>query len=371
MEVSETEEKIPIAPTRNVNRIKGQMYMFGDERRIWNGKRWHCEHNLYRDRCIKCGGSSICEHEKRRYDCVKCGGSGICEHEKRRSQCVECDGTNICEHKKSRFQCIECDGSSMCEHKTQRAHCILCNGTSICRHKIRRAVCIECGGTDICEHEIPRYRCVECEGPGICEHKIPRANCNSCDQIKNPQHWCKTCLSVDVRKSNYRPYCHTCYCRLFSVDKIPKRYRMKEHHWRDALRAVPSLKNVSMVFDKRVNGGCSRRRPDLRIECFTHTLIGENDENRHDRTQCEHKRMMQLFQDLGNRPLVMIRFNPDSYTQNNEKFKGCFIPSENGLVVNKKEWARRMAILIPIIEKYVSEIPKQEITVVYLFYSDK
>jgi hypothetical protein len=118
-----------------------------------------------------------------------------------------------------------------------------------------------------------------------------------------------------------------------------------------------------------VDNGCSGRRPDIRAELFTHSIIIECDENQHNSTQCEEKRMMELFQDLGNRPLVMIRFNPDSYSKDDEKFEGCFTPSENGLVLNEKEWRKRIEELIPIVKKYILEVPSKEITVEYLFYS--
>jgi hypothetical protein len=134
---------------------------------------------------------------------------------------------------------------------------------------------------------------------------------------------------------------------------------------RDEIKSISELENVELVFDKTVDNGCSKRRPDVRIECLTHTIIIECDENEHRNTQCEEKRMMQLFQDLGNRPLVMIRFNPDGYSEDDEKFQGCFTPSEKGLVINKKEWKKRIEVLIPIIKKYISNPPEKELTIKY------
>ena len=186
----EERKNILIAPARKACRVKGQMYMLKNERRIWSGTRWHCEHDKYRSLCIKC------------------------------------DGASICEHKQSRTGCVKCEGSSICKHKTRRNQCVKCGGSSICEHKIRRTRCVECKGSGICEHEIPRDRCVKCGGSGICKHKIRRDMCNSCDQHKHPQNWCKNCLSINVRGSSYYPYCHRCYCILYSTDKIPKRYRM-------------------------------------------------------------------------------------------------------------------------------------------------
>ena len=112
---------------------------------------------------------------------------------------------------------------------------------------------------------------------------------------------------------------------------VPRKYMMKEHHLRKELQII--FPNIKMIFNNKINNGCSNRRPDVRIECLTHTVIIECDENQHKYTSCEDKRMMELFQDLGSRPLVMIRFNPDQYGDT----KGCFKYTKAGsLSINKK-----------------------------------
>ena len=78
------------------------------------------------------------------------------------------------------------------------------------------------------------------------------------------------------------------------------------------------FQDQDMTFDKQTSG-CSRRRPDVYIDKFTHIVITECDENQHKDTSCENKRMMELFQDFGNRPIVYIRFNPDSYVNKDNK----------------------------------------------------
>jgi hypothetical protein len=93
----------------------------------------------------------------------------------------------------------------------------------------------------------------------------------------------------------------------------------KEHYVRNYLKK--EFPNIKIVFNKKIDNGCSKRRPDVRIECLTHTIIIEVDEKQHNAYTCESKRLCELFTDLGNRPLVMIRFNPDRYDKN----KGCFI----------------------------------------------
>ncbi len=72
---------------------------------------------------------------------------------------------------------------------------------------------------------------------------------------------------------------------------------------------------VDWVTDKRVEGGYSRRRPDLLLDMGSHVVIVEVDENQHNTYDCtcEHRRMMEISQDLNNHHIVMIRFNPDGY----------------------------------------------------------
>jgi hypothetical protein len=62
---------------------------------------------------------------------------------------------------------------------------------------------------------------------------------------------------------------------------------------------------------------------------------------------CENKRVMELFVDLQNKPLVMIRFNPDDYINDKgKKIKTCWSVAKNGLVVLNKnkiiDWNNRL-----------------------------
>ena len=77
-----------------------------------------------------------------------------------------------------------------------------------------------------------------------------------------------------------------------------------------------------------------------------------------------------MFSDLGRRPLVVIRFNPDGYTIGKNKIEGCFNFTKSGsLSINKKEWNQRTNHLIETVKKYMSEIPTKEISLEQLYYS--
>ena len=54
---------------------------------------------------------------------------------------------------------------------------------------------------------------------------------------------------------------------------------------------------------------------------FIQIIIVEIDEYQHENItySCENKRIMEISQDLGHRPIIFIRFNPDEYLLNGLK----------------------------------------------------
>ena len=81
---------------------------------------------------------------------------------------------------------------------------------------------------------------------------------------------CKEC------NKKYKGYCLRCFIFKFPNVKISKNYKIKEKHVTDFIKE--QFKNEIKVFDKQT-GGCSKRRPDIYIDKFTHILIIECDEN--------------------------------------------------------------------------------------------
>lgn len=292
-----------------------------------------------------------CEHGKEKYYCKECDGKGLCEHEKRKHFCKNCNGKQICKHGKQRHFCLECNGKQKCEHEKQRHFCPKCNGKQIC------------------EHEKQRHFCLECKGKQICKHEKQISICRICGPIQYPDYWCKNCKYVNITNSNYKPYCFECYCVLHPDEIPPRQYKLKEHYLRESLKK--EYKNIKFIFDKKIDGGCSLRRPDILIDFYTHIIIIECDENRHFDYSCENKRMMQIFQDLGNRPVIFLRFNPDGYKdkETGKNVTGCFLKTKtinNSLQI--KEWNRRFLKLKEKIDYNISNIPNKEVNIEYLFY---
>jgi hypothetical protein len=135
--------------------------------------------------------------------------------------------------------------------------------------------------------------------------------------------------------------------------------------------------NIRIIHDRIIEGGCSLRRPDILIDLLTHSIIIECDENQHINYECENKRMMEIFQDLGSRPMVFIRFNPDKYIDSNRCIiETCFKPlikeedanKKRFYDINKNEWNNRIKVLVNTIRTHLQTIPSKEITEIKLFY---
>jgi hypothetical protein len=84
---------------------------------------------------------------------------------------------------------------------------------------------------------------------------------------------------------------------------------------------------------------------------------------------------MTLFHDTGNRPLVMIRFNPDQYYDNkNKSISSCWsYTQERGLCRvkdnKKKEWNMRLETLKNAIQLQINyNGERKEIDIMHLFY---
>jgi hypothetical protein len=156
-----------------------------------------------------------------------------------------------------------------------------------------------------------------------------------------------------------------------------RNHKTKERHVADFIRA--NFPEYDLSFDKRIEGGCSKRRPDIFIDIGTHIVIIEIDENQHDAydCSCENKRLMELFMDAGgNRPIVMVRFNPDGYkTYDNKQVSSCWeYTKDRGLCKVKEskqtEWLHRLDVLKDAVRSACMEDVKKEVDVVHLFYDE-
>ena len=128
-----------------------------------------------------------------------------------------------------------------------------------------------------------------------------------------------------------------------------------------------------------MKNGCLRRS-DIMIDCSIYNIIIEIDEDQHrdyneDDEDIEEIRMKEISDAL-NKPLIFIRFNPDKYTdKDNKKYKSCFENNkETGLIhISDRTqglWIKRLEVLKSRIDYYLN-IEKLEKTInIKLFYDD-
>lgn len=365
-----------------------------------------CQHNKRKSVCVECGGESICEHGKIKYRCKECGGASICEHKNVKNICKECGGNQICVHNKYKRYCRECDGRAFCSHAKRKELCRECGGGAYCQHGIDKRRCVECGGVLICEHGKRKIYCAICDGRSLCEHKRQKNKCKDCGggsyciHKKQKQdcnecggntfcnhgkrkRYCKPCggkylcksewCEITPRNKKYEGYCLRCFVNLFPDKPNTRNYKTKEKCVVDNI--TESFPQFTWAADKKVQDGCSLRRPDLLLDLGSHIIIVEVDENKHTDydCSCEHKRLMELSQDLQHRPIVFIRFNPDDYmNKDNVLVKSCWKVNKLGVMqimkTKEAEWNERMACLKQQIQYWVENPTEKTAEIVELFY---
>jgi hypothetical protein len=239
-----------------------------------------------------------------------------------------------------------------CPHGRQRSRCKECGGVGICEHGRRRSQCKECGGAGICEHGRIRHYCKECGGSALCKSS-----------------WCEK-----FGNKKYKGYCLFCYVHLFPEETVTRNYKTKEKEVVD--KVLEHFPGFSWIKDKRIEDGCSKRRPDLLLDMGSHVILVEVDEHKHEgyECSCENRRLMEISQDLQHRPIVVIRFNPDNYINHEgEQVKSCWkMNSHTGLLVVPKarleEWNNRLKVLIDNIQHWIEYPTEKTVEIVELFY---
>ena len=297
------------------------------------------------------GPTPICIHNRRRFHCVECKGAGICEHLKRKTRCKECGGTDLCPHGGEKENCVPCGGTSICEHGKRRRRCVECFGAGICEHNKNRQNCLECRGNMFCIHDKKKSRCKICDGSELC--KAPH------------------CETRGIKK--YDGYCLPCCIHYCPEIQVSRNFKTKEN---DVVsRVLEKYPDFNWIADKKIQDGCSKRRPDLLLDFGSHVIIVEVAENKHTTydCSCQNKRLMEISQDIGHKPVVFIRFNPDAYVnQEGKKVTSCWRINGYGVLDISKskrdEWHTRIDMLLQQLEYWINNIPHKTVEIVELFY---
>lgn len=202
------------------------------------------------------------------------------------------------------------------------------------------------------------------------QHKQP-------DMVDVKHIKCLTHLCTVRAIDKYDGYCARCFAYLFPDKPNARNYKTKERSVVDYV--LSRFPDFTWVSDKRIQEGCSKRRPDLLLDLGYQIVIVEIDENQHVDydCSCENKRVMEISQDLGHRPIVFIRFNPDGYvTKEGKKISSFWNIDGNGVcAINKKnteKWQNRLDSLCEQIVYWSHPEHKTDKTIenVHLFYDE-
>ena len=284
-------------------------------------------------------------------------------------------------------------------NQTAATHCGSCKESTMV--DVRSKKCITCGlkqATFNNASEKSAAYCADCKSAGMKNFK--GYNCIKCDKKEAAYNFAgekkrlfcidckdatmislkgKTCSNswcyTQVCTTKFDGFCMRCFVYMYPEHELSKNYKAKELQVVQFIKDKYSKEYV-LTFDQKINGGCSRRRPDVFLDMFTHIVIIEVDEEQHayyDNT-CEFARINELFTDVGDRPIVFIRFNPDKYKSANGKFVKSPFKYDKKLEIptisNKLDWDNRLDMLASRFEHHINNIPSQLITNDLLFYDE-
>ena len=160
---------------------------------------------------------------------------------------------------------------------------------------------------------------------------------------------CKLC-DTQVSRNKYEGYCLRCFIHTFPDKPVSRNYKTKEKTVTDYI--LSTFPEYDWITDKKIQDGCSSRRPDMLLDLGYQVIIIEIDETHHKDydCSCENKRIMELSKDVNHRPIVFIRFNPDQYIDSdNNTVKSCWYINKLGICSiekkKEKEWNDRLVSL--------------------------
>ena len=305
----------------------------------------------------------------------------------------------LCEHGRRKSECKFCGGSEVCQHMRRRRSCKDCHGSQFCIHGKIRQVCKPCGGKRVCKSD-------GCE-IGI-DSKKYGGYCIGCWTKINPEEAFKTSAGARAHNNRIKEIAVASYVKGWTQAK------KQDGNWKD--KAGNDLPD--WVLNKTVQGGNSKKRPDLLLFPLPSSpegpsdalpagearqgghdvqgrlmpsrqgkqdraIIVEIDEHGHKAYDAEkdRERTATIKADLGNVPIVFIRFNPDSYEKtesdgSKKRVHSCWSKDKQGLVYIKREedWNNRLIALLGVIQKYIECPPnalpagKSQVVEEYMFF---
>jgi len=344
-----------------------------------------CIHGREHVNCITCHGANVCNHDILRNECIVCNSNNVCIHRHLRVNCTVC---NTCKHDIDRSGCVECNPSLMCSHDTLVKKCHICNPTTICIHAMQvnrcnicatrrcihnnpSATCTNCNIIVKCAHNRAVRTCMICDVERFCIHKIHQFDCKDCDG----RNLCRTPHCTEKRHKQYNGYCKECCITICPEIRVSYGTKSRENEIVHVI--TERFSDYTWISDRRVEYGCSARRPDLYCDFGDFAVIIECDENQHIgyNISCDERRIMELSRDIGHKPLTFIRINPDGYTDDRGiRTPSPWIRNKNGILIlnasRRVEWNTRMDILCQTIRDEIAKPAMKTIHCIHLYFDE-
>jgi hypothetical protein len=178
--------------------------------------------------------------------------------------------------------------------------------------------------------------------------------------------------NIQATKKLYGNYCYKCFVKNNPDSLIIRNYRIKEFA---VLEYISSWYKGVIISDKTIQGGTSKRRPDILIQLENVNIICEINEYGHENYDKNDyfPRINDIYNDLNKKPLIYINFNPDKYINSeNKELKSCWNSDFSGKAVigSQNNWNKRLEVLKENIEYWITNAATTaDINVVNLFQS--
>ena len=232
------------------------------------------------------------------------------------------------------------------------------------------------------KHEFTGFECPKCKlgsGRTLAVKSITSLaflmHVKNCLCLNGRSFKCPNCRLMF--KSRYRLAGHDCIRREGVVDSHMLGTRNRRFKERLVLNYLTTeFSKVQWIWNKQVSNGSSNLRPDILCDLGDQIVIVEVDEFQHATytRRLDKRRELELSRDVGNKPLVIIRFNPDGYTRDGTDIKSCFGTNEHGTMqiatCQANQWKERLTCLSYAVSHWMTMIPSQAIKVVRLFFDD-
>ena len=351
--------------------------------------------NIKDKKCIKCEVKIPYfnyEYEIKALFCGDCKENDMVDVKSKK--CIKCKNKQPSYNYKNKTKflyCKDCKENDMVDIRSKK--CIKCKAKQSnfnYENETKGLYCGDCKSDDMIDVIHPKCIFDNCKKISSCNYKDKKITLYcSIHKLKNmidivstkcKTENCDTCIS----NIQYKGYCLICFIHENPGHKLIRDYGTQEHKVSEFIKKT--FTDLDITYNKTIEGGCSLNRPDIFIDCLTHSVIIEVDEHQHKNKsytpECEIQRINNLFTDLADRPIVFIRFNPDSYkNKKNKLIKSCFeyteekgIPKANKRSLtprlNKlKEDSNGFAVVdLRRIEKNINLIPDDHITTIKLYY---